>query len=80
MNQCDLNLRWANGNRDGLAQSSAYPGAFGRAFAFAHMLALKKVSLDEMHQMIRPFADQCVQNLPPPGKLAPEEIYMGLKR
>lgn len=65
--------RWANGKSKALSQSSAYPGAFGRAWAFAHKIVMRNPEQREYDDVVKTSARFIVTYLPPPGTLADED-------
>ena len=71
-------FRWANGNRDALSASAAYPRGFGRVFLFAYKCVVQQLSQPEIEIECRRFAEQFVQTLPPVGQQAEEARNMGL--
>lgn len=66
--------RWANGKSKALSQSSAYPGAFGRAWAFAHKIVMRNPDQSEYDDVVKTSARFIVTYLPPPGTLADEDF------
>lgn len=65
--------RWISGNADALKRSTAYPTWFGRAFAKAQQWMDQNQQGDALERVIREFAQNMVNQLPPPGEVSQEE-------
>ena len=67
--------RWANGDKEALSLSAAYPRAFGRAFLFAHRCLMNNLSEGDIAAACIDFAQRIVDDLPPVGQLADEAWF-----